>query len=280
VSVYVQRYQPTDPRLGRHIEHDARSLSYAHHVLPKAALKPVDWTRRIPILDQGQIGSCTGNALTGVLGTDSAGRTATTQVTITTADSKKVFTAGTYTLDEAFAVTAYELNTLLDTIPGAYPAEDTGSTSLAAGKSGQQLGLLSGYTHAFSDSAMKTALQTGPVLIGIPWYQSMFDAATDGTVTVDKRSSLAGGHGLAVSAWDGARYRIDNSWGTSWGAKGSGWISETDMTWLLSQGGDVLVPAFTTTPTPSPSPIPAPAPAVADQALAAAAHAWLTAKGL
>lgn len=276
MSIYVHRYQPTDPRLGRHIEHDRRSLAYAHHALPKSALKAVDWARRIAILDQGQVGSCTGNALTGVLGTDSAGRTATTSVTVT-ADAKGVFASGTYTLDEQFAVRAYTLNTILDSIPGDYPAEDTGSTSVAAGKTGKALGLLSGYTHAYTSAAMKTALQAGPVLIGIPWYQSMFDAATDGTVTLDKHSGLAGGHELAVSAWDGYRFRIDNSWGTSWGAQGSGWITEADMTWLLAQGGDVLVPAFAAAPVPVPTP---PVPADADKALVAAFDTWRAAKGL
>jgi hypothetical protein len=28
------------------------------------------WTRRIPVLDQGDLGSCTGNAATGVLGSE------------------------------------------------------------------------------------------------------------------------------------------------------------------------------------------------------------------
>ena len=243
MSVHVEHYTPTDPRLGRHIEHDPRSLDFAHHVLPKSALKPADWTRRIPILDQGQLGSCTGNALTGVLGTDSAGRTATLQVTVE-ADSHGIFKAGTHTLDEQFALSAYELNTRLDGVPGQYKPDDTGSSSLGAGKSGKALGLLSGYTHAFTLQAMQTALQAGPVLIGIPWLQSMFTPGADGTVPVDQDSGVAGGHELAVSAWDGSRFRIDNSWGASWGAAGSGWIADADMGWLLSQGGDVLVPKF------------------------------------
>jgi hypothetical protein len=82
--------------LGRHVDHDSRSLAYAHGVLPKSAIQSVSWTRRIDVLDRGQIGSCTGNAATGILGTDSAGRTATPSVTISPAGaaaSHGLFTA-------------------------------------------------------------------------------------------------------------------------------------------------------------------------------------------
>ncbi len=260
---------------GRHVEHDPRSLAYAHGVLPESALKPVQWTRRIGILDQGKIGSCTGNALTGVLGTDSAGRTASTSVTVK-ADSKGVFTAGTYALDEVFAVKAYTLNTKLDNIQGEMPAEDTGSSGVACGKSGQQLGLLSGYTHAFALAALKSALQMSAAMIGIVWLNSMFDPTGDGTLTVDHSSGVAGGHELVVSGWDGSRFRLDNSWGTSWGNAGSCWVKEADMQWLLSQDGDVTVPVYATAPQPEPTPTPADP----DMAFALAAREWLTAKGL
>lgn len=241
--------------LGRHAEHDPRSVAYAHGVWPKSTIKPVQWTRRIPILNQGQVGSCTGNALTGVIGTDSLGRTATTSVTVKS-DSKGIFSAGTLTLDESFALKAYSLNTRLDSISGQYPPDDTGSSGIACGKTGQQLGLLTGYTHAFSMDALKSALQTGAVMIGIIWLNSMFDPKTDGTIVVDKTSGVAGGHELVVSAWDGTHFRLDNSWDTSWGDAGSGYVAETDMQWLLSQQGDVTVPQFVTAPTPTPTPTP------------------------
>lgn len=255
----IEQHHRPGQHLGRHVEHDPRSLRYAHGVLPTSAIKPASWTRRIPILDQGDLGSCTGNALTGVLGTDSAGRTATAQVTVT-ADPKGVFTAGACALDESFALKAYELNTRLDSIRGQYPPDDTGSSGIACGKTGQQLGLLAGYTHAFSLDALKSALQTGAVMIGIVWLNSMFDPQADGTITVDKGSGVAGGHELVVSGWDGARFRLDNSWGAGWGDKGSGYVAEADMRWLLSQDGDVTVPQFATVPAPVPSPPPSPAP--------------------
>ncbi|MGE7439612.1 C1 family peptidase [Kitasatospora sp. NPDC001175] len=270
-------------RLGRLVEHDPRSLAYAHGVLPKTALQSVNWTRRIAILDQGQLGSCTGNAGTGVLGTDSAGRTATTAVTISPAGaaaSHGLFTAGQHSLDEVFAVALYSLATILDGIPGQYPPTDTGSSGLGVAKALQALGLAASYTHAFSLAALTSALQTSPVIIGIPWLNSMFNPAGDGRIPVDQSSGVAGGHEIEIAAYDAStgEYWLTNSWGTSWGQQGRGYLAAADLQWLLSQQGDVTIPAWTTTPTPTPTP--APGPAAVDMAMAQAAHTWLTAKGL
>lgn len=234
-------------RLGRHEEHDPASLAFAHPVLPASAIHTVIWTRRTTILNQGQIGSCTGNALTGALGTDSVGRVATTTVTVK-ADRKHVFEAGTYELDEKFAALAYALNTHLDRIPGYWPRQDTGSSSLACGKTGKELGLFAGYQHAFSYEAMLSALQNGPVLIGIPWYQSMFKPDTDGMIQVRESSGLAGGHELMSREYDAVHDRvwIDNSWDLTWGVRGRGYIRGRDLRMLLADGGDVLVPKWAT----------------------------------
>lgn len=269
------------PRLGRHVEHDPRSLAFAHGVLPRSAVRSVSWTRRIPVLDQGDLGSCTGNAATGALGTDSLGRTASTSVTVSAAGaaaSHGLFTAGAHDLDEAFAVALYSLATILDGISGQYPPTDTGSSGIGVAKALRALGLASGYTHAFSMDALKSALQAGPVLIGIPWYRSMFDPAPDGRIVVDTSSPLDGGHELEVVSFDAVtgEYEVPNSWAESWGVDGCGYFTSVDLARLLKMQGDVTVPQFTTAPTP----VPAPSPDSADASLAAAAHTWLTAKGL
>jgi hypothetical protein len=280
IRLIPEHRRPGRP-LGRHVHHDPRSLAYAHGVLPKSAIKTVEWTRRIPILDQGQLGSCTGNAATGLLGTDSAGRTAATSVTITSAGataSHGVFTAGTYPLDEAFAVRLYSLATVLDEFKGQYPPTDTGSSGLGVAKALQALGLAASYTHAFSLAALNSALQAGPVLIGIEWLNSMFDPAADGRIVVDHTSGVAGGHELELSKFDATtgEYWVPNSWNTSWGQNGWGYLTAADLAWLLSQQGDVTVPVLTAAPTPTPTPVPVDA----DAAFASAAHTWLTSKGL
>jgi hypothetical protein len=284
VQLIEQQHRPGQ-YLGRHVHHDPRSLAYAHGVLPKSAIKSVEWTRRVGILDQGNLGSCVGNAATGALGTDSAGRTAATSVTITAAGaaaSHGLFTAGVHPLDEAFAVKLYSLATILDSYAGQYPPTDTGSSGIGAGKALQALGLASGYTHAFSLAALNSALQSGPVLIGIPWLNSMFNPAGDGRIPVDKTSGIAGGHELELSKFDAStgEYWVPNSWNTSWGQSGWGYLATADITWLLSQQGDVTVPALVGAPTPTPTPTPTPAPAITAVELAADVRALFTAKGL
>ena len=259
-------------RLGRHVEHDPRSLQFAHGVLPKTAIKSVDWTRRVPIFDQGSLGSCTGNAAAGLLGTDSAGRTG-----LTTALLDGDPTA--WPVDEELAVEVYKLATTLDNVTGTYPPDDTGSSGLGAAKALRKLGLATGYKHAFSLDALKSALQNGPVMVGTVWLESMFDVSANGHVNVDRTSQVAGGHEYVISAYDTSTrlFRMDNSWGESWGARGSAWLTEADMQWLLSQQGDVTVPVWVTAPVPTPPPSPAPA---TDPRLARAAALVQEADGL
>lgn len=245
---------PPRPALGRLVEHDPRSLDFAHGVLPKTAIKSVDWTRRVPIFDQGSRSSCTGNAGAGLVGTDFLGRTGLTSVTVN---------GEVLPVDEDFAVRVYSLATQLDRFDGSYPPDDTGSSGLGAAKALKKLGLASGYTHAFSLAALKSAMQHGPVMVGTVWLESMFDPdPTTGFVNVDRNSAEAGGHEYVLSAYDASRqaFRIDNSWGEAWGVRGSAWFTEADMQWLLSQQGDVTVPVWATVPSPPPAPTPSPAP--------------------
>lgn len=248
-------FQQDSPPLGRHIEHDPRSLAHAYGVLPRSAIKPVDWTRRIPVLDQGQLGACTGNAGTGLLGTDSAARPGLTHVTISPAAAKASrghFAAGIHALDEEFAVALYSLATVLDSIPGEYPPADTGSSGLGVAKALKALDLANGYRHGFSLAALDSALQAGPVMIGIPWLDSMYSPAADGRITVDRASKVAGGHEIELNRYTGDAYWVTNSWGPSWGVAGSGYLAGPDLAWLLSQGGDVTIPAWTTPTRPAP----------------------------
>lgn len=239
---------PQHPALGRRVEHDPRSLNYAHGVLPKTAIKTVDWTRRVPHFDQGSLGSCTGNAAAGLIGTDSNGRSGLTSVTIS---------GNVLPVAEQLAVQLYSLATQLDQFQGAYPPDDTGSSGLGAAKALVKLGLATAYKHAFSLAALKSALQNGPVMVGTVWLESMFDTdSKTGFVKVDRKTQVAGGHEYVISAYDADQlaFRLDNSWGESWGVRGSAWLAETDVQWLLSQQGDVTIPVWPTAPTPAPAP--------------------------
>lgn len=242
---------PGQARYGRHVEHDPRSLAYAHGVLPKSAIRSVEWSRRAPILDQGDLGSCTANAGTGLLVTDCSTRQGLTSITISVEAaraSRGAFAPGVYAPDETFAVALYSLATRLDTIRGQYRPTDTGSSGLGIAKALRALGLATSYTHAFSMSALTSALQSGPVMIGIPWLTSMEDPDGDGRLVVDPASEIAGGHEVEIAQYDAITgdYWITNSWGPGWGIDGRAYLTTPDLRWLLKQQGDVTIPAWTT----------------------------------
>jgi hypothetical protein len=100
MTVFAFRYNATDPRLGRHVRHDSRSarLQYSVGVLPRTAVRSVVWNRHIPILDQGQIGSCVPNTGVELLATDATGYTGVTAVMIPKADTQGEFTRSVWEL--------------------------------------------------------------------------------------------------------------------------------------------------------------------------------------
>ncbi|QPB09832.1 hypothetical protein CPT_Shady_077 [Streptomyces phage Shady] len=199
------------------------------------------WQRRIPVHTQGRTGSCTGNALAGVLGSDSRDRTGTTHVRVR-ADRFGIFPAGSYALDEDFARRAYALATRFDNYRGEYPARDTGSNGLAAAQAGKALGVVADYSHVRSLSGLLAGLENGPVIWGTLWRRSMFSVDASGFVSVDRSSPVWGGHALVISGHEGDAFTIQNSWGPNWGLGGSAFVHGADMAWLLAEYADITIP--------------------------------------
>lgn len=262
--------------LGRNFRHDPRSLRYKAPVT--GAIASASWTRHIPILDQGELGSCTGNAGTGILGTDGLWQT------LDSTDQGN--------LNEKYAVQLYSDATKIDDDPKNYPPTDTGSDGLSIAQVLKARGLISGYTHITSLAAAHTAIQTGPFITGVNWYNAMFDPDSNGFVTIG--GGVAGGHEFEIVAYDALKgwWKFANSWGTSWGADGYAYMSDATYARLLAEQGDatILIPATQPAPTPTPAPIPTPGSPLATArtvldpwaaqrhtgANAAAANAWKT----
>lgn len=245
-------------RLGRHVNHDPRSLQYL--VEPSDVSVGAAWTRRTPVLDQGNLGSCTGNAATGVLGTDPFYATLPGQA-----------------LDEGEAVKLYGLATSLDPYPGTYPPTDTGSDGLSVAKACQQSKLISGYLHVTSVAAAKTAIQTGPFIVGSDWYQGFDSPASNGLVVIS--GSVRGGHEYECVSYDPSTdlWGFVNSWGTSFGVNGRFFYSSATFTSLLASGGDATTFVPVTQPAPTPTPVPTPADPLVTALRGQFPSGWLTA---
>ena len=229
LPIKIHRFTPTDPRLGRHVEHDPRSRDYAVEARSLGSLRSVRHRSHIGILDQGHLGSCTGNAATKCISFPGFWR-----------KSKPVLSSD-LAADEQLAIGVYSDATKIDGAPGVYPPTDTGSSGLAVAKVLQSRGLISSYQHAFSLEAALTAIASRPVIVGIAWHQDMFQPDSRGFVR--PTGGIAGGHEFCVDqiSVSGRYVGFSNSWGESWGIKGRARITWDDFGTLLADQGDVTV---------------------------------------
>lgn len=213
--------KPGRGRLGRHIEHDPSSRAFA--IVDATHIASQVWQRHCDPFDQGDLGSCTGNAMAGLLMTGP-------------------FFRPERILDEDAAVSLYEAATALDRIPGTYPPDDTGSSGLAVAKAAERAGFIPGYSHAFSLHGLLSGLQHGPVIVGMSWYEG-FDAPTS-THELVIAGGVRGGHEFELLAVDVSSrlVRICNSWGTCWGDHGYAVMSYDTLDRLLGEGGDCTIP--------------------------------------
>jgi hypothetical protein len=228
-------------RLGRSVRHDPRSLAYpvlADNATPETAR----WERRVPVLEQGDLGSCTGNATVGVLGTD------------------PFYDTLSITRDEDLAVQVYSFATQLDPFDGQYPPVDTGSDGLSVAKAAQRLGYISGYRHILSIDAAFTAIKAGPFITGTYWLADMDEPDAEGIVRAS--GAVRGGHEYEVVGYDRGRdlWEFVNSWGDGWGQAGHFFMSTADYVKLLAADGDATVLVPISQPAPTPVPVPAPTP--------------------
>ena len=208
-------------RLGRHVVHDPRSRNFSADAA--AAIKSVQHPAVGLPLDQGNIGSCTANALCGAL------------------DSAPDNAAGRQ-FAENDAVSLYELETQLEGQP--YPPNDPGGSGLMVSKAAKQLGWISSYTHAFGIDHALRALTLRPVITGVNWYTSFDAPDANGLVAIASNATVRGGHEVVADAIDEPNRLVWfwNSWGASYGLGGRFCMSFDTWAQLLAEQGDVTVP--------------------------------------
>lgn len=208
-------------RLGRHRHHDQRSFGFRAPSVPKSAIHDIAYRHYGPILNQLDLGSCTGHALVDCLMTRPNYR-------------------GTAKLTHDDALRAYSRATELDPFDGAYPPIDTGSDGIDVCKAGVEFGWITAYDHAFGIDHLLGSLMLGPVMVGTDWREAMFSPDTRGRLTV--AGDVVGGHEYVITAKVGSWLRLLNSWGPGWGVSGYAWIKVSDLAALLDAGGDCTVP--------------------------------------
>jgi hypothetical protein len=225
-----------DKKLGRIVDHDTRSLTFAFDTTGLTIIN-VKHKRHIPILDQNPLSSCTGNAGIGSLAT--------------TPLFDNLTTPYQFTLDEPGAIQLWSGALKMDGGIG-YPPQDYGSSGLSIAKVLYNTKMISGYQHTFT---LEDALKAGslyPFITGIPWYSDMFRPDTDGRV--HPTGNIAGGHEIQMDEIDADNGRIwfCNSWNETWGVEGRFYLTWADYGNLLGQQGDVtiLFPAIVTPPAP------------------------------
>lgn len=215
-------------RLGRHENFDEKSKEH-RAITPEVerTLKTKMWKRELPPLNQGRLGSCSGNSCVGLLATepnchDGVG------------DNIK--------FDEDLAVKIYSKATEIDPFQGTYPPTDTGSSVLSTMKVAKSLGLISEYKWCFGVEEVLIALSNlGPVAVGVKWYEGFQKPDCDGLVKIS--GNIRGGHAFELIGIDVEKRVVwaMNSWGKFWGKNGMFCFSFEDLDRLLKENGEAVM---------------------------------------
>lgn len=222
----------TEYKTGLRIVFDERSLNYP---IRSTLSEETAVSRRWPCytrLDQDGVGACVGFGWAQELAAD------------------PVSVAGVNN-DLGFRI--YREAQKIDEWPGeAYE----GTSVLAGAKIVQQMGFMDEYRWAFGiQDVIDTLSQKGPVVFGVPWYDSMYAPKADGQMVIG--GTAPGGHAFMGDEVDVERRRIWmlNNWTRNWGIDGRAWMTFEDWDRLLRQGGQACVPVKRSDPS-GPPPIP------------------------
>ena len=222
-----------DSRLTRIRQFDRRSRAYPVRAVIADNKKPRSYTWSCgKHLDQGREGACVGFSLAHELIAKPA-----VYKNIAAAD----------------ALNFYHQAQQQDPWPGgAYPGASPfyeGTSVLAGAQVMKQRGYLKEYRWAFGlDDLILGVGYKGPAVLGVDWYDNMFD--TDKNGYIHAYGEVSGGHAILCKGVNVKQqyFTLHNSWGPDWGVNGDCKISFDDMDWLLHNGGEACIPVTRNSP--------------------------------
>ena len=209
------------PAFGRLVSHDPRSRAFPAPV-SRAPRRPVYWRLHGGVLNQGDVGACVAHAAAHALNTTGCHRRGEALLTH----------------DDAMAL--YSAATRVDQWEGEYPPDDTGTDANAAATALRTEGKVTAWRHCFGLDHVLSALQLGPVLLGVEWLEGMMEPTKTGLIHAT--GAVVGGHETLLVGDDAKGQVIGlNSWGASWGDRGHYRLSYEDLGDRLKADGDATV---------------------------------------
>lgn len=208
--------------LGRHVHHDDRSAAHPAELAP--VIRSVTHRSYGLPLDQGSVGSCTAEALTGCLNTL----------------PDYTDNAAPRVQSQAYALYAAEVAAE----GGTFPPDDPGGSGLLVCQVARAQGLIGSYNHVFDAESALKALTLRPGMFGVNWYDSFDSPDDDGVITISPNASVRGGHEVFAYGLDVSNELIWfwNSWGNTFGVGGRFAMSFATAERLLSEDGDMIFP--------------------------------------
>lgn len=205
----------SDRRLGCIYVENTERLQYPIMKLVGEKKKPRSYTWSCgKVLDQGKEGSCVGHGVAHEL------------------IARPSVVEG---IDHIKAVEIYHLAQSLDPWPGS---NYEGTTVDAGAKAAMQMGYIDSYYWAlYLEDLILGIGYAGPSVIGVTWYEGMFDTDKSGYIHPTGRPQ--GGHCVCLNGVNikGEYFKGVNSWGNDWGTNGTFKISFKDMELLLKNQG-------------------------------------------
>lgn len=238
-----------------------------HHESATPALKEVEHTVPIPVLDQEDLtaqGIDTSKLVPGAAKVDALGSCTANATTASLAEryaaAGKPLPAGlsetNAVADEEWAIKFYAVCTHQTDDPSEeWPPTDCGSTGLACCQELEKQKLITNYKVPAGVTGALSALQSGTVIQGTPWFNSWMSPDSQGFIDGDGSaesleaailSGVAGGHEtcqvgipqLAVSGnsvdLQNTVIKVRNSWSVNWDLAGYFYIHASTLDYLTS----------------------------------------------